>query len=558
MRRLALALFVLLLGLHAPSEHARAQGRRTVGVEVVDLGGGRAFVRPGEDEGIRAGTTVTIGGREYVVTAATRTSAVLEVGDRRIEVGDRGSARVETRADEASARALPEVVPLARYDGQWTEAPRPASVQTPDYVPLGRTSRDRRVRMLFSSATTGYIPLQSQGDALVREYVRGRVHAEPVRNVPFAIDADATVQIYAAQNLSSLPGSASRPLLRVQQLSISYGREREFFAAMGRMQAAATNVAMLDGVRLRAPAVRGVSLGAYGGFSPGLFNNAPSVSNARFGIDATYSAPEHPLRPVAGVVAEGSVYDGAIDERRLQGFASITPGRGRAGGYLVVDWHDKNNPWNASRVEVQAAGVEGSIRAGRWQGGARFDYRRPERTNWLASQLPTSWLCGGLGTEANPCQVHRDGRLFASGDTSLRVGEKAVLAAGGSYVRTPAAQTSMASGFVQLRLAQLADVARLSLTAQAYAGSLLVQYAVAAEFGAHLLGEKLDLSAHYRPSIMRYAADVNGSYDHLFGAAVRYDPRHDLSTSLAIDAFVGHDLDAMLVQLVVAYRPDVE
>lgn len=553
--KLALALLSFLL-VATPTTGVAAQAERRVTMQVVDLAGGRAYLDAGEDQGIAVGTTVRIGNQDFEVLAVTRTSCVVALAEASIELGSTASALVVPTSSVATEARRAEVVPIEDLRARWTPPIAPATTQQPAYVPLGVTSAERRARFLLASTTSAYLPLGG-GTALIREQLRGRVHAEPIRNVPFAIDADATLQLYAARDLDTLPGGSSRPLLRVQRLEMSYGREQDFFVGLGRLWNAAQGVGMLDGVRVRAPAVRGFSLGAFGGLAPRLFDNVPSLDAARFGIEAGYRNVEHRLRPSLDVVVQGSFFEGRVDERRLGAFASLSPGSGRFGGYAVVDLHDRDNPWMNGVIEISSAGASASLRKGRWEGGLRLDYRRPDRSRFLASQLPVSWLCGGLGSAAVACDTRHDGRTFASGDTSVRVSGRTVLAAGGSFVHTPAAQTYQGSGFLQLRVAGIADTGRIAVTTSAYGGSLLLSYAVALEGGMALLDGLLDVTVHYRPALNFYAAEIRPGVDHLVGTNLRFDPGHAVTAALSFDAFAGHDVHAILAQATLAYRPDL-
>ncbi len=534
---------------------AEAQPTHDIVVVVTDVAGGRVYVTPGEEAGVRPGTIITIAGVDHPVLGATRESAVIAASG--VELDTAGIAHVVDVAPDATPTGgLSEVVPLDRYRDQWPRASVPAEDQHPAFVPLGPSVYERRYRLTLTSSTTGYVPL-SGGHALLRQQLRATVHAEPFAGVPFAIDANATLQLYAARDLSQRPGSDSRPILRVQQAQLSYGRDREFYAALGRLATAASGVGMLDGVRLRSPTMRGFRLGAFGGLVPGLFDNVPSFRAGRFGVEATYEGEASDVRPTVSLVAQGSIYDGRIDERRLTGAAYLMPDIGRFGAYVSVDAHDRDNPWNAKAVEVSAAGAEGALRSGPWRGGVRFDYRRPERTRWLASQLPVEWLCGGLGTTTVPCDVRNDGRYFVSADASYARGHVAV-AGGGSYIRTPASAAHQGSAFAQVRIVDIRDVARVSVTASGYGGSLLRSYAIATEAATSLADDRVDVGLHYRPSVNLYAAEASATVSHLVGGSVRYAPRRDLSAGCTFDALLGPDVGALLVQVVLAWRPELE
>ncbi len=545
---------------------ALAQPASEVTMRVVDLAGGRIYLDAGESAGIHVGTEVTIGEATFRVEATTRSSCVVPLGDADVTVGASASAIAvppEQRAVEVlRADAAASLDAAARLPAPT----RPSSRQTPEYVPLGVTGGERRARFLLASTTSAYLPLDGSA-ALIRQQLRARVHAEPLRDLPFTVDADATLQLYAARDLADRQGGASRPVLNVQRLELGYGREQALFVGLGRLASAARGVGMLDGVRVRAPSVRGLTLSAFGGLVPRLFDNLPSLDAARFGVEANVRATGHALRPELDVVVQGSFFDGRVDERRISAFGSLTPASGRLGVYGVLDVHDRDNPWKAARSELSAAGTSVSFRRRGIEAGLRFDFRRPDRSRFLASQLPTAWLCGGIASgdgspTASPaipttCVTRGDGRYFVAGDIRARVGRRVVFAGGGSFVTTPAAQVAQGGGFLQVRVAGLGETGRVLVTPSVRSGSLWTTYAIALEGGASMLDGLLDLTIHYRPAYSLYVAEIEPGFDHLVGADVRIDPGHSVAAGVTLDAFVGHDVRAVLAQCTVAYRPGI-
>jgi len=110
---------------------------------------------------------------------------------------------------------------------------------------------------------------------------------------------------------------------------------------------------------------------------------------------------------------------------------------------------------------------------------------------------------------------------------------------------------------VQLRIVDIADAARIHLTGSGFVGSLQRSYAAAAEIGLLAWRDKLDLVGHYRASFVLYEPETTVHLNHLAGGTLRLDPRSDLSTSLSVDGLTGRDVRALLVQLVVVWRPDL-
>src|SRR5262249_82874 len=195
----------------------------------------------------------------------------------------------------------------------------------------------------------------------------------------------------------------------------------------------------LDGTRLRFPLGEGVSFGAFGGVLPNPMSGAPSLAAQRFGVEATYSRPDFAIRPEAGLVVHGSTFDGKLDERRVSGVFRLCPGRSRIGGNFEVSGFARDNPWNASSVELTTLGLDTSVRLGAFDVGARIDARQPVRSRWLASFLPPYWLCRTVppvpgGGPSVTCDGSTSMRALGALDLGVEVGH-VVLRASGIAIR---------------------------------------------------------------------------------------------------------------------------
>ena len=67
----------------------------------------------------------------------------------------------------------------------------------------------------------------------------------------------------------------------------------------------------------------------------------------------------------------------------------------------------------------------------------------------------------------------------------------------------------------------------------------------------------LDVSLHYRPALTRYQADTSTFLEHTVGTSLLFMPGADLDLSLNVDAVTGRDIDVLLVQSFLTWRPSV-
>ena len=215
---------VLTLALLVPTE-ASAQRRRTVRVRVVDIAGERAYLEPGAEAGVHEGARVRFARRYFRVIATTNAYAVIDLDGQSLELGARGTTR-RARTSEEGAERLPTPPPLESYEGQWSDAERPASRQRPRFVPLRSNLSRQRVRLLLRSSTGAQVPIgASEGPTLVKTQLRAQLNARLSEAVPIRLSADAALQLYFG-DLDQRRADASRPLVLVRQLQLSYGEDR--------------------------------------------------------------------------------------------------------------------------------------------------------------------------------------------------------------------------------------------------------------------------------------------------------------------------------------------
>lgn len=543
----------LALILWAHDALARAP-RERLGLTVTELAGGRAYLAPGPGRGVRIEKEVQIGRRRYRVLSFTAKRVVVELAGRRLARGDRGF--VWASPEEVKTFATRPKPPSARaFEGKWREPVRPAETQTTKYVPLGapKDSRRHRAALVLDHALTQ--PLSGDTPAIARTRLRALLHAELTRAL--AVDADAVVERWHADDLDTRRGGASRPLISVRQLELSYRGER-LQAAVGRLRYAATTIGMLDGARASARVGESFGIAAFGGVAPDPLDTSPSAETSRFGAELLYAGElaRAPLR--ASLTAQGSRFSGQLDERRLTAIAESYPAFGRIGGRAELSAFDRDNPWNARPLELTALGGDVSFRVDSLRFGVAVDARRPERSYWLAAALPPGYFCTPAvvagSTTRESCT---GGDLRTMGlVTAAWEGEYWTLDAGASAVSTRRASAEQASAFVNLRRRDLfGGVLRFDAGASASSGSLIDSAALNVGIGAGLLEDTIDASVYYRPSVLRYEANAGTLFEHGAGARLWWALSGSVDASVAGDVVTSEDVDVVFVQGALAWRP---
>jgi hypothetical protein len=521
----------------------------SVSVTVVEVAGSQAYLQPGASSGIRRGAKVLLGGKEYTVTQTSDSFAVVDVGGEAPREQERGQALLVGASDD-KVKELDKPRPLSEWTRAWPDAEAPARSQAPRFVPLGEGERNRRYDVRFSMATGGTLPATQPGAGIVYAEIGARVHAEPF-NAPAAFDLDASLQKWFAGNLDARTGDGARPLLWVRQLLLAY-QGRGFSGAFGRMPYAASTLGALDGARVSAPVGEGISVGAFGGLLPNPLGGQPSLDAQRFGIEGRYARPDLALRPEAALVVHGSTFEGVLDERRLSAVAALYPGLSRVGAHFEVSGFNPDNPWKAKPIELTWAGVDASLRKGIVEFGVRFDLRQPERSLWLASFLPASWLCRtvpapGSPPAPEPCDGSVSTRGFGSIDGAILVDNVSV-AVGATTIHDltqSGGAPQMVGGFATGRVARIARILRIDASASYSKSTFVDMYGGSAGPGLTLFGDDLDLSAYYRNATLQYRATPTSVVEHGLGAVVMLFPNADVLFTGQGEAILGSDVKAL-------------
>jgi hypothetical protein len=547
---LALALLVLARSAGAQSN---ATKQKTVAVRVVDVADDRAYLEPGGAAGLNVGDQIRLGGERYVVSAVSSSFAVLVTGGQAVPLGARGTALVANQREHVALTLAPPT-PLPQFRREWGRAALPAAAQTPKAVPLGGSTAGRRTPsyLSLSEALSGVMPQEGE-PAFVGNELKGRLHYEPYSGTPLALDLDIALQTYAGEDFAQRPGAAARQLVRLRELSLTYGTATTFRGALGRLRAASSLVGQLDGVRLEVPLTEQLRLSAYGGAVPHTFSGMLSSQIARFGGELTYQDLDASWRPRLVAGAYASRFDSALDEKKLYASFDLLPSQGRLGGHAQVSLFDPDNPWGASRVELSSAGLDGEIQLRPFFLGGRAHVYRPERSRWLATLLPAEWLCWSSPARASAPCLPGDATYSWLANGGVRSGKISVTV-GGQSSFSVGTDASSFGGFADLRWLDVVGGAHFDAGMSALSGSVLRSVSAALAPGMRFGGGRGDLSLRYRPALVRYRATLKSSVEHTIGAGLWLAPSDTLDVDLEGDWVRTSELSAFVVQGVAAWH----
>jgi hypothetical protein len=544
----ALALAGLLLAVAS-----RADGQRErLQLRVVEVAGGRAYLAPGPGRGVRIADHVNAGRRHYRVAASSSKHIVVLLGEHPLARGQRAFIWA-TPQPVLSFATRPAPPSLHAFEGKWREPARPADSQRPKFVPLGASGDDRKSRAAFLLDHSRVQPLTGPALPISRTRLRAVLHAELARALAF--DADAAVEAWQADDLSLRRGDASRPLLGVRQLELSY-RGESLQAAIGRLRYAAATLGMLDGARTSVAIGENWAVAAFGGTLADPLDASPASDAARFGAELLYNGELARAPSRASLTLQGSRFGGRLDERRLTAIAEAFPEFGRIGARAEASLFDADNPWNADRAELTALAGDASFRIGGLRLALALETRRPERSYWLASALPPGYFCVSetvAGGGAEPC-LGGDRRSMAA-FTAAWDAPSWTLDAGTTAVTTRMAASEQATAFVHFQRRDLFGALRFDAGSSVASGSLLESAALELGLAAALWRDALDVSVYYRPSLLRYKANSEPLLEHGTGARLWWALFDGFDTSVSADLLTGPDADVLFVQTALAWRP---
>lgn len=549
----AIVLAMLLADAPVSAQRQRAGAREdSVAVDVVEVAGGRAFLSAGENEGVRAGSVVRFRSARLRVLAATRTRSVVDLGDEHLREGDHGQATVTPEEDAGSARRLPAPAPLSRHRGMWPNAVRPATLQHPRHVAIGRIGPTGPVRVVLSESSAAAVPFGQPSDAVAWTELRARADGTATRAVGF--DADAAVRLWLARGLLRQAGPDRRPLILVRAAEGRIGPRGAPILAFGRLRSAAATVGMLDGVRVGTPPLGGVSLAAFGGAVPDPVTTEPALQATRFGVELAARDRKSALRPSLAIVGMGSTFEGELDERRVAMLGRLFPGPLMLGGGLELSQFPADNPWGAPAVELTSASLDASAHAGVFHAGARFDLWRPQRSRWLDAVLPLGLACTVAAAEST-CESPGEAVLSGALDLGLDLPATSVRAGGSVATGSDDQELQELSGWLFARRTGLFGFARAELGATATRTAFADFYSLRPGVGASVSDGTLDIGLYWRPLLYRAFLDAAWRVDHRGGFELVASPSPSVDLTLAGEIGAGYDRDSFTLMSTAAWRP---
>ncbi len=549
MRARALIVAALLVASPALGDRVR--------LNVVDIAGGRVYLEPGMEKGMRVGDEVEIGGKKYKVVQATQSFCAIDSDDTGITLDSNGTADVDPNRKDDEIKRIEKPPPLAKFTGQWKPARPPAEDQHPKNVPLGAPTSQSQNRLTVWLSGFGLKQLgDPNGSSIAMAEIGMQLHYEPLVRQPLAFDADIRADGYFGTNIDGRAGSSSRPIIRVRELQARYGDEASAFAAAGRLRYASAMLGMLDGVRVQTPSLGGLTLGAFGGFVPDPLNSEPSTQATRFGGELAFQSLDTETRWRAVLGGHASRFGGQTDERRVTALAEVSPRFGHFAAYSELSFFDAQNPWGADKTELSAAGAEAGARAGIFDFNLRAGLQRPERSRWLASYLPPEWLCVAAENPApGAFCVNNDAVLSAGGDIGMRI-DRTELTVGGNGSRTTGTDAEQVALYASSR-SELTREFHIQLGATGTRGTFMESAAFILSPGVSLFDDRADLSLRYRPAITRYSADKVAFVEHGVGGGFWFGVAKDFDFSLDADVVTGGDIDFLMAQGIVIWRPEI-
>ncbi len=530
-----------------------------VRAKVVDVSGGRAYLElVGTKQRASLGDKVTLGRQSFDVVSVAGTFIAVDLGEQVVKPGAVGVATLTPEADSTEAKKLPTPEPLESFSNRWPEATVPADSQNPSPIPLGKMSDHRRSYAMLALTAASVLPQRDGRAAISNAQLRARVHLEPLKAQPLAIDADLAARGWFSNGeLALRRGDAARQPLRIRQLQATYGTDNDWLAAAGRLRAAARLLGALDGARVQARVAPDIDAAAFGGVLPDPLGGGVVGRASRFGAELTWNDLDAELAPSASLVAYGSTFGGELDERRVAGSFDIFGGNLLAGANFEASFYDADNPWGADSAELTQAAAYGSYRLGRVEVGGQLALQRPERSRFIASYLPPGWFCqmtpigGSTGNE--PCQAVET--RYSGGLQANYRDEDWSAFLGASAVTSALADSQNLSAFAGAQLQNVAGPLRVGVNGMYASGSFFTTTAGVLAVGAPLLSGTLDVTGRYRPALGRYRADDSSFLEHDIGTDVTAYIGDDISAMASGDYITSRDVNVIVVQGAMIWRP---
>jgi hypothetical protein len=535
---------------------ARAASDDRVRVDVIDISGGRAYLSAGSAQGLGVGSRVRFRNVEHRVEQASRHFAVVPA--RRLRVGDSGVAFAASSGKGSVRSSRPR--PHTAFAGQWPESVPPARTQRPRRVPLGpMVAATTHGTASLAASGLALAPLEGERDPVGRAELRARLQATPFAGSPIFVNGDVALQQWFGRYASGTAADDPRPWLRVRELALTFGEVGGYRAQLGRLRYAAENLGPLDGGRFEIARQGALQIAGFGGLLPGPIDGRFAHDAGRFGVELRARGAGRGARPELTLVAQGSVFEGRLDERRAYARAQLWPGRHRLGAYAEGALFDADNPWRRPRADLTAAGADFELRFASGRLGGRFDMRKPERSYWLQSYLPLTWLCASssLADPAARCAGTDDTRYVAHayGGLDLR---RIRLDGGGSWASSSQRELGQhVLGYATLRVPDAGGRYELALGGTHEAGSFVrASSALRGDLTLSWLEQRLRMNVYYRPAHRRYRASESAFWEHGTGIGIYALVTRRLSFDLLTDLRVG-DVNALLTLLNLTYRMDL-
>jgi hypothetical protein len=241
---------------------------------------------------------------------------------------------------------------------------------------------------------------------------------------------------------------------------------------------------------------------------------------------------------------------------------ALYPGASRFGGHFQLSGFDSGNPWRANPIELTEAGLDSSVHAGVFEVGGRFDLRQPERSRWLASYLPLSFLCTTVpspparpGTP-EPCDGKVSTLAYGTIDAGMTLDRVSLFVGGTSMndLTQPGAPSAL-GGFAAARVVRILGLLRLDASGSYSRSTYVDLLGASAGPGVTLFGDALDVSTYYGATVLRYRSSPASLLQHVAGGALVWLPTPSLLFAFQGEVLAGEDTGALMLFATVTFHP---